>query len=47
MPLAAPALWAISAGREAHLGQVALVLPWAAVFCGFTLWFWRRLELDR
>jgi ABC-2 type transport system permease protein len=47
MPLAAPALWAVSAGARASLGQAALVIPFAVVFAGASLLAWHRLELDR
>jgi len=47
MPLAAPALWAVSAGAAASLPQVGLVVPFALVFVAGTLLAWRRLELSR
>lgn len=47
MPLAAPALWAASAGQLATAPQVALVVPFAAVWTVATLVAWRRLELLR
>ena len=47
MPLAAPALWAMTAGETATFGQVLLVLPFGAVFAALTLGAWRRLQLDR
>jgi ABC-2 type transport system permease protein len=47
MPLAAPALWAMTAGQAANLGQVALVLPFGALWIALTIVTWRRLQLDR
>ncbi|HWM34771.1 MAG TPA: ABC transporter permease [Pseudolysinimonas sp.] len=45
MPLAAPALWAMTAGRGATLGQVLLVLPFGAIWVVLTLGAWRRLQV--
>jgi ABC-2 type transport system permease protein len=47
MPLAAPALWAVSGGAAVTPGQLALVLPFAGVWIAVTLAGWHRLELDR
>lgn len=47
MPLAAPALWAVSAGGLVSPVQLSLVLVFSAVFVGLTLVAWRRLELNR
>jgi ABC-2 type transport system permease protein len=47
MPLAAPALWAVSAGELVSPAQLALVPVFSAVFVVLTLVGWRRLELGR
>lgn len=47
MPLAAPALWAMSGAQAATLGQTLLTIPFGAVFVGLTVWSWHRLQLDR
>ena len=47
MPLAAPALWAMSGGKTATLGQTLLTIPFGAIFAGLTIGSWHRLELDR
>jgi ABC-2 type transport system permease protein len=47
MPLAAPALWAMSGGKGASLIQLAMLLPYVAVAAGITALVWRRLQLDR
>lgn len=46
MPLAAPALWAMSDGRLATFPQTLLVLPFSAIWIALTIWSWRRLQLD-
>lgn len=47
MPLAAPALWAMSGGTMATFGQTLLAVPFAAVFVLLTIRSWHRLQLDR
>lgn len=47
MPLASPALWAISSGTAVTGVQLALVLPYLGVFILATAGAWRRLQLDR
>lgn len=47
MPLAAPAIWAISAGTAVSATQLALPVLLAAVIGVITIASWRRLQLDR
>lgn len=47
MPLAAPALWAMSGGELASPAQVLLTVPFCAVFIALTAVSWHRLQLDR
>jgi ABC-2 type transport system permease protein len=47
MPLAAPALWAMSAGSGATALQLALSVVFGAIFAAATTLVWRRLQLDR
>ncbi|MCC2031855.1 ABC transporter permease [Microbacterium allomyrinae] len=47
MPLAAPALWAISSGQNVTPLQLGLVLPYVAFFTLFTAAAWRTMQLDR
>jgi ABC-2 type transport system permease protein len=47
VPLAAPGLWAASAGTAVTAAQLALVVPLAAGALGLTVLSWRRLQLDR
>ena len=47
MPLAAPALWALSAGAAVAPAQLLLVLPFAAAAVIATAISWSRLQLDR
>lgn len=47
MPLAAPALWAISLGMTVSPIQLALLLPFGATFVVLIALSWRRLQLDR
>jgi ABC-2 type transport system permease protein len=47
MPLAAPALWAISSGAGVSGGQLALLIPFVALAAVAVLVSWRRLQLDR
>jgi ABC-2 type transport system permease protein len=47
MPLAAPALWAVSGGAAVALGQLLLLVPVVAVVAGATMFTWERLQLDR
>lgn len=46
MPVAAPALWAMSEGTEAGLPHLALSLAVPALFGGLTCHAWSRMELD-
>jgi len=47
MPLAAPALWAISLGMSVSALQLALVVPFGALFVVLIARSWRRMQLDR
>lgn len=47
MVLAAPALWAMSAGTGASLLQLGLLLPYSAIAIALTAITWHRLELNR
>lgn len=47
MPLAAPALWALSQGESVTPVQLALVIPFGAIFVTLTALSWRRMQLDR
>jgi ABC-2 type transport system permease protein len=47
MPLAAPALWAMSAGSGATALQLALSVVFGAIFAAATTLVWRPLQLDR
>lgn len=47
MPLAAPALWAMSGGGAVTTGQLALAVALALVFAGLTRASWTRLQMDR
>lgn len=47
MPLAAPALWAVSLGAAVNPVQLALLIPFGAVFVLLVARSWRRLQLDR
>ncbi|MHA6693366.1 ABC transporter permease [Homoserinimonas sp. A520] len=47
MPLAAPALWAVSAGNAVSTLQLLLLVPVVVVVAGATMWAWERLQLDR
>lgn len=47
MPLAAPALWAVSLGTAVSPVQLALLIPFGAVFVLLVAQSWRRLQLDR
>lgn len=47
MPLAAPALWAVSGGSVVSPLQLLLLAPVVAVVAGATMWAWERLQLDR
>jgi len=47
MPLAAPALWAISAGTAVSAAQLAVTGVFVAVCAVGTVWWWHRLQLDR
>lgn len=47
MPLAAPALWALSEGTGVSIVQLSLVVPFGALAIMATVVTWRRLQLDR
>ena len=47
MPLAAPALWAVSAGAEVSPVQLLLLLPFAGAAVLASALAWRRMQLDR
>lgn len=47
MPLAAPALWALSLGTAVTPIQLAMVIPFGAIFVTLTGLSWRRMQLDR
>ena len=47
MPLAAPALWAISLGPTVSPVQLALLIPFGAIFVLLVVRSWRRMQLDR
>lgn len=47
MPLAAPALWALSAGSAVSVGQLALTVLVSVIFAVLTWVAWSRLQLDR
>jgi ABC-2 type transport system permease protein len=47
MPLAAPALWALSAGAAVSPVQLAMVIPFACIWIAATIIGWHRLQLDR
>ena len=47
MPLAAPALWAISLGATVSPVQLALLIPFGAIFVVLIAQSWRRMQLDR
>ncbi|MDQ2850416.1 MAG: ABC transporter permease [Actinomycetota bacterium] len=47
MPLAAPALWAMSHGAGVTVGQLTLSLVLAMVFATLTLVSWDRLQMNR
>jgi ABC-2 type transport system permease protein len=47
MPLAAPALWAISGGTAVTPVQLLLVVPFVAIAVLLTAWSWKRMQLDR
>lgn len=47
MPLAAPALWAMSNGSSATAIQLALTMVFGAVFALLTCASWARLQLNR
>lgn len=47
MPLAAPALWALSAGAAVTPVQLLLVVPFAGIAVGLTAVSWRVMQLDR
>jgi ABC-2 type transport system permease protein len=47
MPLAAPALWAVSGAKEVTPLQLLLLVPFAAAAVFATVITWRRMQLDR
>ncbi|MEQ1737765.1 MAG: hypothetical protein ABL886_15330, partial [Rhodoglobus sp.] len=47
MPLAGPALWAVSLGTAVTPIQLAMVIPFAAIFVVLTGLSWRQMQLDR
>lgn len=47
MPLAAPALWAVSGGTEVSPVQLLLLVPFAGAAILATALAWRRMQLDR
>jgi ABC-2 type transport system permease protein len=47
MPLAAPALWALSAGAAVSPVQLTMVIPFAGIWIVATIVGWHRLQLDR
>lgn len=47
MPLASPALWAISSGAGVTPAQLLLVAPYVGAFVLLTAVSWRTLQLDR
>jgi len=47
LPLAAPALWAVSGGAAVSAAQLCGAVVYAVVAAGATVWFWHRLQLDR
>ena len=47
MPLASPALWAISSGEGVTSGQLLLVIPYFAACVLVTASAWRTMQLDR
>jgi ABC-2 type transport system permease protein len=47
IPLAAPALWAVSAGAEVSPVQLLLLVPFAGASVLASALAWRRMQLDR
>ena len=47
MPLAAPALWAISLGTTVSPIQLSLLIPFGAIFVVLIAQSWRQMQLDR
>lgn len=47
LPMAAPALWALSDARAVTPAQLSLTLAVAGLFVGVTVASWSRLQLDR
>ena len=47
VPLAAPALWAVSGGAAVSTVQLCAAAAFAAVAAAATAWSWHRLQLDR
>lgn len=47
IPVAAPALWAMSNGADVSPAQLTLTAGFALVFVALTSWSWSRLQLNR
>ena len=47
MPLAAPALWAVSLGLDVTPVQLLVLVPFVGVFVLVTALAWQRMQLDR
>ena len=47
MPLAAPALWAVSLGAAVTPVQLLVLVPFVGVFVLATTLAWQRMQLDR
>lgn len=47
MPLAAPALWAVSLGLDVTPVQLLVLVPFVGVFMLVTALAWQRMQLDR
>lgn len=47
MPVAAPALWAMSAGQDITAAQLAVTVALSALFAVFACFAWDRLQLNR
>jgi ABC-2 type transport system permease protein len=47
MPLAAPALWAVSGGTEVSPSQLLLLVPFTGAAILATALAWRKMQLDR
>ena len=47
LPIAAPALWALSSGTAVSPGQLAVTVIFVIIFAALTIGSWIRLQLDR